>query len=625
MVGSLPDGLSLELHEGKVQLKGFDEADAGAQIRKNADGEIEWFVPSTETVDGLQATVGGLKTDVENAQADIEALEGLVGTEAVATQIDNKITALDLANTYEAKGAAGTAKQEVMDVIGEVAENKTVIEMIADAQAAATYDDTALAGRVKAIEDDHLVAADKTELEGKITAEKDRAEGIEGGLRTDVDAIKADYLKAADKEALQNQINTIMNNPDTEGVINSIEEFTQYIEDHGEIAEGFRTDIDANKKAIEDHEAAAALAYETKTDASAKLTEAKEYADGLDEAMDGRMQTVEGKAHEHANSDVLAGITADKVTAWDAAEQNAKDYADGLDEAMDGRVAPIEEKIGGIEAGAQVNKVETVADAEFDLTDRHLSIKEIEQAKIKGLTDALAGKVDKVEGSRLITSDESTKLEKLVLGENGEVSVSGKVAAGNVEGLEDWVSARAATLEGLSENNFDDALLEKLNGIDAGAQVNKIDGVSGEFTISADGKILNINLVEMEKVDGLADALDGKVDKVDGKGLSTNDLTDELVEKINASQTNVIETVQVNGTALAVTEKTVNVKATDVVKASEEVTVAENGTLGIAQMNVNKLIQSEGDFIIFNGGNAAGWTNLDATLDSATLDSTVLG
>ena len=52
------------------------------------------------------------------------------------------------------------------------------------------------------------------------------------------------------KEDLQTQINTIMNNPDTEGVINSINEFTQYIEDHGEVAEGFRTDIDKNKEDI---------------------------------------------------------------------------------------------------------------------------------------------------------------------------------------------------------------------------------------------------------------------------------------------------------------------------------------------------------------------------------------
>ena len=46
--------------------------------------------------------------------------------------------------------------------------------------------------------------------------------------------------------------------------------------------------------------------------------------------------------HSHSNKGVLDGITADKVSAWDAAEQNAKDYADGLDDAMNTRVEALE-------------------------------------------------------------------------------------------------------------------------------------------------------------------------------------------------------------------------------------------------------------------------------------------
>ena len=115
------------------------------------------------------------------------------------------------------------------------------------------------------------------------------------------------------------------------------------------------------------------------------------------------------------------------------------------------------------------------------------------------------------------------------------MSVSGTIAAGNVDGLDAWITARAGTLEGLSENNFTDALLTKLEGVATGAQVNVIDGVSGEFTIAADGKILNVNAIAQEKITGLVDALAGKVDVVEGKGLSTNDLTDELLEKLNAS------------------------------------------------------------------------------------------
>ena len=52
------------------------------------------------------------------------------------------------------------------------------------------------------------------------------------------------------------------------------------------------------------------------------------------------------KEHEHSNKTVLDGITAAKVSAWDGAEQNAKgyakEYADGLNSAMNTRVAAIE-------------------------------------------------------------------------------------------------------------------------------------------------------------------------------------------------------------------------------------------------------------------------------------------
>lgn len=504
MVGSLPDGMSLEMHEGKIQLKGFAGAESGAQVRKNADGELEWFVPSTDTVDGLQSAVAGLQSDMKTAQEDITALEGLVGEKAVGTQIEEAIAALDLGETYEQKGAATTAKSEIEGVIGEVAEGKTVVEMIADAQSAATYDDAE--------------------------------------VRAEIKAIKDDYLTSADLESVQSQLNTIMNNPDTEGVINSIEEFTAYINEHGEIADGFRTDIDANAKAISDHETLAAQTYETKDDASSKLTEAKEYADGL--------------------------------------------------------VAPMNEKLGGIEAGAQVNKVETVS-AEFDLVDRELSIKAVEMSKVTGLEDALNGKAGTattLAGYGITDAYTKTETEERIQEVLDGLSDTSETAASVAQALEAYKTSN------------DQRVLEvetKLNGVEDGAQVNKIDGVSGEFTISADGKVLNINLIEMDKVNGLTAALGDKVSAEDGKGLSTNDLTDELVEKINAAQANVLESVQVNGVDVEIVDKKVNIKSTDIVKATEEVTVAEDGTLGLGKVNVNKLVQDDGSWLVLNGGTAA--------------------
>ena len=51
------------------------------------------------------------------------------------------------------------------------------------------------------------------------------------------------------------------------------------------------------------------------------------------------------KKHSHANADVLDGITAEKVSAWDAAEANAKKYADGLNSTMSDRVGAIDTRV----------------------------------------------------------------------------------------------------------------------------------------------------------------------------------------------------------------------------------------------------------------------------------------
>lgn len=57
-----------------------------------------------------------------------------------------------------------------------------------------------------------------------------------------------------------------------------------------------------------------------------------------------------------------------------------------------------------------------------------------------------------------------------------------------------------------------------------------IQSVSDEFEVN-DG-ILYVRKIPQSKVDGLLKALEGKVDKVEGKGLSTNDFSDELKAKL---------------------------------------------------------------------------------------------
>lgn len=451
-VGVIPagDGKTISVSDdGVISLYGIDgsleEAKSYQPVYRN--GALTWVELSSTTVEGLQTLIEGLRTDVDAINAKI----------------------------------------------GTVEENKTVVQMIAEAQEAATYDDTALSGRVTAIENDYLKTADKTALQSEISTAKAEAiseavaavvgEGTSAdfdtlkeiadwilsdttgaaSLVTRISAIESDYLKTADKTALQGEID----------------------------------------------------ALETLVGALPEGAVSTNVVDYIQEAINGL------KIGDYAKASELTALAE--------------------------RVTTIEEKVAALETvGAEKNVINSVDEAEFTVdSTRKLSVKEIAMDKITGLPAALEQKVSVQAGYRMITDAEGEKLEKLVLSEDGTVEVSGTIAAGNVDGLESWITTRAATLKGLSENN----------------------------------------------------------------------LTDALKSQIESSQANVIEIVKVNGVAVEVSaeDKSVNIPiataaALGVVKGTDAengIAVANDGTMSVNSVNVNKLVQTEGDSIVLDGGNSA--------------------
>ena len=215
------------------------------------------------------------------------------------------------------------------------------------------------------------------------------------------------------------------------------------------------------------------------------------------------------------------------------------------------------------------------------------------------VTTGLNGKVDKVDGSRLMTDAEGTKLAGIEAGAqvnniasvaSGELAISEEkelsivaVAQDKVTGLADALAGKVNTEagKGLSTNDFTTPLLEKLNALPAGAQVNAIDTVSDEFTIS-ETKELSVAAIAQSKITGLPDALNAK-----------------------------LESVSIAGTALTVTDKGVNIPiATDtllgVVKSStkiNEIAVGADGVMSVNTVSTDKLEQGS-DTIVWNGGGA---------------------
>lgn len=137
----------------------------------------------------------------------------------------------------------------------------------------------------------------------------------------------------------------------------------------------------------------------------------------------------------------------------------------------------------------------------------------------------------------------------------------------------------------------------------------------GQLAVSPEGQ-LSIVAIAQSQVAGLTDALANKVNVEAGKGLSTNDYTNEDKEKLEGiatgAQVNVIEVVQINNEALPISGKAVNIpiataQALGVVKGSADenkVNIGVDGTMEVNSLNVNKLIQTSGDTLILNGGNS---------------------
>jgi len=77
------------------------------------------------------------------------------------------------------------------------------------------------------------------------------------------------------------------------------------------------------------------------------------------------------------------------------------------------------------------------------------------------------------------------------------------------------------------------------------------------------------------------------------------------------AQANVLEGVKVNGEVLPITDKVVDIPAADVdtfgvVKLGNEFkTNAESGALEVKELNVNKLVQTEGEVLVFDCGTAS--------------------
>lgn len=366
---------------------------------------------------------------------------------------------------------------------------------------------------------------------------------------------------------------------------------------------------------------------------------AKKYADSLNAAMDSRVDALEEAVG-------TGGSVDSKITA-------AIGKLDKSDTAVDGQV---------VSAVSETDGVITVSRRALVETD----IPTLSQSKVNGLATSLAGKQDTL----VFNSAYDASTNKAATMADVTEAVGDLSGAMHFEGVKESVpensegySSGDVILVGNKEYVFDGETWHELGDesiyavkgsiVNADIAANAAIAQSKIANLTADlGKKANTadlgtmagknatDYVAKTEAPGYSDiltktsaattyatiaAVGNKVDKIEGKGLSTNDYTTAEKNKLGGiaagAQVNVIESIKVNGQAQAIDSKGVNITVptgalaskSKVAEADLETTLASkiNGKANASDLadiatsgNVNDLIQTPGDLLILNCGSA---------------------
>ena len=291
-------------------------ADVKAELLGNiAEGDAKTFEAVNLAINELAETIGddtkGLVKEVATLRADMESLSG--GEGSISTQISNAIQALDLPNTYEEKGAAEAAEIAAKAYADGLAANYDAAGTAASAEAAAkAYTDALANGAVKT--NTEAIATLNGTGEGSVDKKvADAIAEVVANAPENLDTLKeiADYI-ASDPQGVAELSNKV-----------TALEGKAHTHDNKEVIDG----ITATKVAAWDGAEAAAKAYadglaanyDAAGTAATAETNAKAHADGLNTAMNTRVEELEGDSHEHTNKSELDLIQSGDVAKWNAA------------------------------------------------------------------------------------------------------------------------------------------------------------------------------------------------------------------------------------------------------------------------------------------------------------------
>lgn len=316
--------------QGQINLLDTDVEDI-LKVLGVIDGyEKETVLSRLDTVEEVAATNSEAVEAHEEAITNLTAYVGTIPEDAEATNVVAYVTekiadALDKAESETAATVAAAleahAKENVdsfaavdakVGAVDEIA--KSVQKELEAFKAAADLTDEAI---------DTLV-----EIQGYINSDKENAAKMLLDIAAAQDAADAADAKAAAAKTAADDAQTAAdaaNELAAQGVADAAtaQGAAGAAQEAADNAQEAANAADAKAQAAQDEVDALEDVVDTKA-AQADLDAAVKRIGANEEAI----KAIDN--HSHANKEVLDGIDADKVAAWDAAENNAKQYADSL-------------------------------------------------------------------------------------------------------------------------------------------------------------------------------------------------------------------------------------------------------------------------------------------------------
>ena len=485
-----------------------------------------------EQADGKDAAIAAAKSAADAAQADVDALEGVVGSATDGTDANTVFGKIAKAQAQADKGVSNAAAEKTR---AEAAEKALDDKIKAEAQARENADNA---------------------LDTKITNEIDRATGAESALNTKVTANKAaiDKLNGADTVpgSVDNKIKTAIDKVNTDasalaGRVAANEAAIEVINGEGkgsikkavaDLVNGAPEAMDTLKEladSITKHQTAydAYVAQVAKDIAAAKqaaITEAGKNADTKDTAL---------------HTTITGEIATAKTEAISAAATDATSKVDALENKLQPK---IDAKVAQADYDAKVAALEkadtdNLAAAKKHADDEDAKIKAILGHKAEGDLTATGLCKDVADNAAAIAkeaedrasadkalSDRIAKFE-----DGGENSVASQVQA--VQDDLDTFKEEQATKDGSQDANIT-ANKDAINAVKGRLDTaeSKLNVIQGEGEGSIKKAVADAKSEIKNVTDGLSTSIDGLGTRVTALEATVNTATTGLKDKMAAAE-----------------------------------------------------------------------------------------